>query len=96
MEPKRPANGVKYATLPPEERPRAVTLAALRKLRIGPLFPRDAGARLFSGMRGTPRSVVSEHGNPPEAPTASPITDAYRTHRAVRRRIANASRRRNR
>lgn len=77
---KHPANGEYFATLHPEKRPRALNLAALRRMRIGPVWPGDENHQV--GMRGT----VPPKGTDPDWP-------AHRRWRQVRRRMARASRR---
>lgn len=72
-----------FRTLPRSERPRAKNLAALRRTKIGPIFPSDPDRMV--GMRGT----VPTTGTEPDWP-------AHRRWRQRHRRIARASRRTNR
>jgi hypothetical protein len=69
-----------FATPPLEERPRAVNLAALRKLRIGPIWPSDPDREV--GMRGVP-----------DPKGTSRRWVEYRSDRARRRRASRATRR---
>lgn len=72
-----------FRTLPKDKRPRALTLAALRKTRIGPIFPQDPDREI--GMRGVPDPKGTKRR-----------WTAYRARRRVLRNLAAASRRRNR
>lgn len=69
-----------FRTAPKSERPLARNLAALRALRIGPIWATDPDRQV--GMRGT----VPPKGTDPDWP-------AYRRWRQRRRQIARASRR---
>jgi hypothetical protein len=72
-----------YRTPPRAERPRAVNLVGLRKMRIGPIWPSDPDREI--GMRGT----IAPSGTEPH-------WMAYREYRRARRRASRATRRANR
>lgn len=85
-----------FDTLPRDLRPLSVNLAALRKTRIGPLFPRDPDAKI--GMRGVP---VGQRATRPGAAVTRIKGGArhwmeHRVRRRARRLVASASRAANR
>lgn len=84
-----------FRTLPRELRPRAVNLAALRKIKVGPIFASDPNA--LKGMRGVPVGQrVSRPGTATRLKGGVRHWMEHRADRRARRLVARASRAANR